>query len=161
MCPKNDDPLTTGQGYRTIKIAVQGGAATVDGTFRISFNGQTTTLSATAPSNTATLCANAFMQMRNVMSATCAPTVINAAVQSAEYVVAFTEWTHLDAENNLLKHNGNPPLSSFKCDISQVVSTGTPTCVITDVVATNVIGKQNDGKRIKGGATERLTDACT
>lgn len=141
MCPKNDDPLTTGQNFRTIKIAVQGDAATVAGVFRISFNGQTTTLSATAASNTAAPCADAFMRMRNVMRATCTPTVINAAVQSAEYVVAFTEWTHLDAENNLLQHNGNPPLSSFKCDASQVVSTGTPTCVITDVKATNVIGK--------------------
>lgn len=143
MCPKNDDPLTTGQGYRTIKITAQGGVATVGGTFRISFNGQTITLSATVASNpvASSACANAFMAMRNVVRATCTATSLVPAVQSAEYVVAFTEWTHLDAENNLLQHNGNPPLGSFKCDMSQVVSTGTPTCVITDVVATNVIGK--------------------
>ncbi|RLN63540.1 hypothetical protein BBJ29_009826, partial [Phytophthora kernoviae] len=51
----------------------------------------------------------------------------------------FKEWTHLGVENNLLYHTGNPALSSFTCDISLITSANSPTCAITDVVATNVI----------------------
>lgn len=140
MCPKNDDPLTAGQGYRTIKISIGGTSTPLAGTVRIAFNGEVATLDASAAVNTAASCASAFMKLRSVERATCAITVLDATVKSAEYVVAFTEWAHIDAENNLLFHNGNPPLSAFTCDISKITSTNTPTCAITDVVAFDVIG---------------------
>ncbi|KAE9149646.1 hypothetical protein PF006_g5885 [Phytophthora fragariae] len=98
MCAKNDDPLTTGQAYRTIQIAVG------------------------ADPTPATALAG-----------------VDSVTKGAIYTVAFTEWVHLGGENNLLYHTGNPPLSSFTCDLSQVTSLNSPSCVVTDVAATNVI----------------------
>ncbi len=40
-------------------------------------------------------------------------------------------------------HNGNPPISSFTCDISKLTTTassGTKTCQITDIYADDVPG---------------------
>lgn len=141
MCPKNDDPLTTGQGYRTIKISTGGTGSALAGTIRVGFNGEVATLGASAADNTDVSCAAAFRRMRNVIDATCTISNQNGVTQGADYTVAFTEWMHIDGENNLLQHSGNPPLASFTCDISQVTSTNAPTCSIADVVATNVIGK--------------------
>lgn len=140
MCPKNDDPLTTGQGYRAIKISIGGTTSLLVGNVGITFNGEVATLDASAAGNTASSCASAFTQLRSVTRATCTITVLDTTVKSAEYVIEFTEWTHIDAENNLLFHNGNPPLSAFTCDISKVTSANTPTCAITDIVASNVVG---------------------
>ncbi|TYZ64662.1 hypothetical protein PybrP1_002508, partial [[Pythium] brassicae (nom. inval.)] len=158
MCPKNDDPLTTGQGYRTIKIRIGGTASLLVGTVGVAFNGEVATIDASAAGNTASTCASAFMQLRSVARATCTITVLDNTVKSAEYVVEFTEWAHIDAENNLLFHNGNPPLSAFTCDISKVTSANTPTCAITDIVASNVIEHVYCSNR---GVCDFATGACT
>jgi hypothetical protein len=141
MCPKHDDPLTTGQGNRTIAITTGGTGTALSGVVRINFNGEATTLSASVEGNTAASCASAFEKMRSVRHATCGISGQDATTKGAVYTIAFTEWTHMDGENNLLFHFGNPPLTSFTCDISGVTSTNSPTCAIADVVATNVIGE--------------------
>lgn len=141
MCPKHDDPLTTGQAYRTIAITVGGTGSALSGVVKVHFNGEIATLSASVADNTAGSCASAFEKMRNVLHATCTISGQDSTTEGAVYTVEFTEWAHMDGENNLLYHFGNPPLTSFTCDISGVTSTNSPTCAIADVVATNVIGE--------------------
>ncbi|RLN96585.1 hypothetical protein BBJ28_00000163 [Nothophytophthora sp. Chile5] len=144
MCGKNDDPLTTGQGYRTIQLTVGASTTALTGFVRIHFLGDVVTLNANAevPADAEEACESAFESMRYVLQATCTVTAIDPITKGAVYTVEFTEWTHLGAENNLLYHSGNPPLSSFTCDLSKVTSANTPTCVIIDVAVTDVIGKQ-------------------
>ncbi|OWY96804.1 hypothetical protein PHMEG_00032835 [Phytophthora megakarya] len=141
MCAKNDDPLTTGQGYRTIQIAVGATATALAGSIRIHFLGDVATFSADAAADAAheAACTSAFQSMRSVLTATCTITSVDPVTKGAIYTVVFKEWVHLGAENNLLYHSGNPSLSSFTCDISKVTSLNTPTCAITDVTATNVV----------------------
>ncbi|KAE9244633.1 hypothetical protein PF004_g5592 [Phytophthora fragariae] len=144
MCAKNDDPLTTGQAYRTIQIAVGADptpATALAGSVRVHFLGDVAVFSAVAGADAAheTACAQAFQSMRTVLTATCTITSVDSVTKGAIYTVAFTEWVHLGGENNLLYHTGNPPLSSFTCDLSQVTSLNSPSCVVTDVAATNVI----------------------
>ncbi|DAZ96064.1 TPA: hypothetical protein N0F65_005842, partial [Lagenidium giganteum] len=78
--------------------------------------------------------------------------------QGAEYTIQFTEWKHFGAENNLLSHDGNPPLSSFTCDVGLVATGSSPTCVITDVVATNVIEHEFCSNR---GLCDFTSGLCT
>ncbi|KAL4173999.1 hypothetical protein KRP22_005944 [Phytophthora ramorum] len=159
MCAKNDDPLTTGQGYRTIQIQVGASTTALTGSFRIHFLGDVAVLSADVAADTAhqVACAKAFQSMRTVLSATCTITSVNSVTKEAIYTVTFTEWVHLGGENNLLYHSGNPPLSSFTCDLSQITSANTPTCVITDIVATNVIEHVYCSNR---GLCDFSTGAC-
>ncbi|RLN78989.1 hypothetical protein BBJ28_00007362, partial [Nothophytophthora sp. Chile5] len=141
MCGKNDDPLTTGQGYRTIQLTVGASTTALAGFVRIHFLGDVVTLNANAevPADAEEACESAFESMRYVLQATCTVTAIDPITKGAVYTVKFTEWTHLGAENNLLYHSGNPPLSSFTCDLSKVTSANAPTCVIIDVAVTDVI----------------------
>ncbi|KAF1792292.1 EGF-like, conserved site [Phytophthora cactorum] len=144
MCAKNDDPLTTGQGYRTIQIQVDADASTniaLAGSVRVHFLGDVAVFSAVAVADAAheQACAQAFQSMRTVLTATCTITSVNPVTAAAIYTVAFKEWVHLGGENNLLYHDGNPPLSSFTCDLTKVTSLNSPTCAVTDVTATNVI----------------------
>jgi hypothetical protein len=142
MCAKNDDPLTTGQGYRTIKIEVGATGTPLTGEIRVHFLGDVAVFSAAgaADPDHEEACEEAFQSMRTVKSATCAISNVDATTKGAVYTVAFNEWIHLGGENNLLYHSGNPLLSSFTCDLSKVTSANTPTCAITDVVVTNAIG---------------------
>ncbi|KAG3114519.1 hypothetical protein PI125_g6359 [Phytophthora idaei] len=144
MCAKNDDPLTTGQGYRTIQIQVDADASTniaLAGSVRVHFLGDIAVFSAVAVADAAheQACAQAFQSMRTVLTATCTITSVNPVTAAAIYTVAFKEWVHLGGENNLLYHDGNPPLSSFTCDLTKVTSLNSPTCAVTDITATNVI----------------------
>ncbi|KAG6964096.1 hypothetical protein JG687_00006178 [Phytophthora cactorum] len=79
MCAKNDDPLTTGQGYRTIQIQVDADAST-----NIALAGSS---------------------MRTVLTATCTITSVNPVTAAAIYTVAFKEWVHLDVTaTNVIEH---------------------------------------------------------
>ena len=142
MCAKNDDPLTTGQGYRKIKITVGAAGGTLAGTIQVTFNGQTATLSAKSGlgGNSDSSCSAAFSALKNVKVAVCTITNADANTLGAAYNVEFQEWAHFETENNVFQNDGNPPLTSFTCDISTITSGTTPTCSITDVVASNVIG---------------------
>lgn len=140
MCPKNDDPLTTGQTYRSIVITTGSSGAALVGSIKIHFNGQVATLNADGSANTMASCAAAFTSMKNIKGATCAIAIVDPTTKGTTYTVAFTEWSHIGAENNLLYHYGNPPLTAFTCDVSGVSST-LPTCAIADGQTTNLIGK--------------------
>ncbi|KAG7386686.1 hypothetical protein PHYPSEUDO_015366 [Phytophthora pseudosyringae] len=141
MCAKNDDPLTTGQEYRTIRIEVGASTTALAGYVSVHFLGDAAVFSAVAAADAAheQACAQAFQSMRTVLTATCTISSVDATTKGAVYTVIFKEWVHLGGENNLLYHSGNAPLSSFTCDLSKVTSLNSPTCAITDVTATNVI----------------------
>ncbi|GMF30434.1 unnamed protein product [Phytophthora lilii] len=146
MCAKNDDPLTTGQGYRAIEIQVGADASSntaLSGDIRINFLGDVAVFSANAEADQAheDACASAFEKLRTVLKATCTISSVDVVTKGATYTVTFTEWVHLGGENNLLYHTGNPPLSSFTCDISQMTGPSSRTCAITDIVTSNVIGQ--------------------
>ncbi|KAF4138438.1 EGF-like domain [Phytophthora infestans] len=144
MCAKNDDPLTTGQGLRTIHIQVGADASTnlpLVGSVRVRLLGDAAEFSAVAVADAAheQACAQAFQSMRTVLTATCTITSVDPVTAGAIYTVTFKEWVHLGGENNLLYHDGNPPLTSFSCDLTKVTSLNSPTCAVTDVTATNII----------------------
>lgn len=146
MCAKNDDPLTTGQVHRQIQIQVDADASlnlALAGSVQVRFLGDVVVFDAVAVATTAheQACAQAFMTLRTVLIASCTITNVDPVTAGATYTVTFEEWVHLGGENNLLYHNGNPPLASFSCDLTKVTSLNSPTCAISDVTTANVIGK--------------------
>jgi hypothetical protein len=155
MCPKNNDPLTISQQFRTIKIALRtvspsNASVLLTGSVGIRFMSQIAVLNASATQNTDNLCAEAFKTMQQVRSVSCRKSNVNGMTGEAEYIVAFTEWSHSGSENNVFTHDGNPPISAFQCDlmnarvetdVTTATAAATPTCEITDIQRTNLIGK--------------------
>ncbi|CEG46085.1 Teneurin-1 and related extracellular matrix proteins, contain EGF-like repeats, partial [Plasmopara halstedii] len=144
MCAKNDDPLTTGQVHRQIQIQVGADASSnlaLAGLIQVRFLGDVAAFDVAAAADSAheQACAQAIMNLRSVLKASCTITSVDPVTRGAIYTVTFQEWVHLGGENNLLFHTGNPPLSSFTCDLTKVTSLNLPSCVISDVTTANVI----------------------
>jgi hypothetical protein len=129
MCPKGDDPVTTGQTYRSIKITTSAATGALSGTVSINFLGYTTSFDADPSAADSNACTTAITNLDNVLSASC--TKGAEANGGAPYTVVFTAWPTFPAEDNIHSHTGNPGLTDFSCDIS-AVSGDTPACVITD-----------------------------
>eukprot|EP00617_Octactis_speculum_P017428 CAMPEP_0185770852 /NCGR_PEP_ID=MMETSP1174-20130828/61538_1 /TAXON_ID=35687 /ORGANISM="Dictyocha speculum, Strain CCMP1381" /LENGTH=513 /DNA_ID=CAMNT_0028456465 /DNA_START=132 /DNA_END=1669 /DNA_ORIENTATION=+ len=134
MCPKADDPITIDQDDRSISINMTA-SSTLSGTVRVAFNGQVASFSAGNFSTvTSAECSRAFTNLKNVEEASCVATQWQES--SVEYTVTFNEWPMFPEENNIHSHTGNPPISSFTCDISDVSGTDV-SCRISDVVNEN------------------------
>ena len=79
----------------------------------------------------------------------------------ANYTVTFNQFPTIPHENNIFAHTGNPPLSAFQCDISEVASLSSvtnPYCKIYDSSATNVQEYEQCSKR---GICDQTTGLCT
>ncbi|ETW07562.1 hypothetical protein H310_02049 [Aphanomyces invadans] len=158
MCPKNDDPLTTSQVYRSIALTVSASSLALVGTVSVTFNGYSFTMPANANANSDAICTAAAMTLGNVRVATCVMSAVNAATQGATYTIEFQEWAHRDAENNVFSHTGNPPVASFSCNVAGVTNAKSPTCSIADVVSVNVIEHEYCSRR---GICDFTTGLCT
>lgn len=55
-------------------------------------------------------------------------------------LVELAEFPMLPYQNNVYAHDGNPPLSSFQCDTSEVVSRDSVECTIMDVAVNALPG---------------------
>eukprot|EP00937_MAST-01D_sp_MAST-1D-sp2_P003849 g3849.t1 len=154
MCPKGDDPLTTGQVNRAITITTSVASGSLTGTVKVTFNGLSTSFNADPSVTDAAACKAAFEALDNVKTVTC--TKGSTANGGAPYTVSFTEWPVTPSENNLHSHDGNPPLQAFTCDISSMTGT-TPACVVTDAVNANVIEYEYCSRR---GICDFSTGQC-
>ena len=153
MCPKGDDPFTIGQSVREIQVSVASASA-MGGTLRFSFMGYTFPLSIDSPaSRTGDAIAEAWESSDAIDDV--AVTVASQTAQSLVYNVRFLRWSAVPVDNNIHAHDGNPALTMFTCDISD--ATGSPTCTITDVQATNVIEDAPCGNR---GLCDVRTGSC-
>ena len=74
-----------------------------------------------------------------MQTATCTQSTPDTNTKGCVYTIEFTEWPVLPMQNNIHHHEGNPPLSDFACSsASATASSGTLSCALADVRATNV-----------------------
>ncbi|OQR83560.1 hypothetical protein ACHHYP_14571, partial [Achlya hypogyna] len=158
MCPKNDDPLTTGQAYRSVVLTVAGSSSALAGTVTFTFNGRSVTMPANANSNSDAICTAAISSLPNVGSATCVMSNVDGTTQGATYTITFTSWPTGAVENNVFFHYGNPSLSQFSCNVLGVTSANSPTCSIVDGTTANVIEHSFCSNR---GICDFTTGLCT
>lgn len=62
-CPKGDDPLTTGQSYRTVYLSTNATAGSLTGSFTVTFDGESFSLPFNA---TSSQCEEAWETLDNV-----------------------------------------------------------------------------------------------
>jgi hypothetical protein len=134
-CPAGDDPVTTGQRYRAIKMTLGlGDAESLTGTVRVGFNGHYFTQNVKPSEVSEADCEGLWESLDNVEDVTCTKS-------GSAYEITFNAFAIARAENNVFtNHDGNPLLGNFTCDISDVAGTGTPACVFSDVVSTSIVG---------------------
>ncbi|CAN0348582.1 unnamed protein product, partial [Phaeothamnion confervicola] len=118
LCPKGDDPLTTGQGVRTVRLTTGAAAGRLAGTVALTFNGETARFPADAALLPADALASIVASLPNVARASAQRGATDAASGGAAYTIALEAFPVVPWENNLYSHDGNPPLSAFSCDVS-------------------------------------------
>ena len=133
LCPKGDDPYTTGQDYRTIELVVTTlHYKSLSGDLGITFQGETTFFSLTSAATV--LCTAQLKASPQFEDLTCdfsQPTPTRYV-----FLITFLRWPRAPKENNFYSHDGNPPITDFYCDISR--ADPDVKCTFNDVVSTNV-----------------------
>ncbi len=145
MCPKGNDPIKLFTGFRTITITTSIGSSksltSSSSNFIFRFNGQNTSFPANYNNWSPQKCESAMQKLRNIAKVQCIMgSQSNGGIQ---YTVKFLAFPMYPYENNIYFHNGNPALSSFYCDSSNVKVTGTSaSCNLADVSVAKVPGNQ-------------------
>jgi len=137
MCAKADDPLTTQQYDKAIRVTTSNSnaAEAMSGNYYITFAGQrSSAFDADGTAMTNTTCSAAWETMENIRSARCFQVHYDATTLAGEYVVALVFDNY--GQNNVHYFETDPDVSLFTCDMSEVEDaiTGTPGCAITDDV---------------------------
>ena len=133
MCPKADDPVTTGQVNRKFTLSVTS-ASTMGGRLKIQFqNDKTAYLDLAAAKRTDSLCAHGIMASPKIKEAGC---VVSGTDTDADFLIELKNFPYFAEENNLHYHFGNPALTDFWCDTSG--TTGGVACLFEEAVDTNV-----------------------
>jgi len=136
LCPKGDDPLTTGQVTRKVLLTVQAATA-MGGKVKIQFqNDATGSISLESDRRSDAHCKETMERSPKFQSLGC---TVGGTDTDLTYQFSFDEWPLYSDENNLHSHMGNPPLSSFHCDVSEAIPADGVSCLFTDVAAENVI----------------------
>lgn len=147
ICPKADDPLTKNQGFREIRLTTSAVSGEMSGVVGFFFHGEQTFFDANGTRFDGKACTKAVTRLPNVAEATCVRENVTET-NAASYVITFYSWPLIPHQNNLYEHDGNPPLSAFSCDISQVEGAVGAECLMSDVTSKNVRGI--DGMRVLG-----------
>lgn len=132
MCPKGDDPFTYFSDYRAIIITLNAYSAGFSGSFKLTYD--SLTISIPASDWTDELCQQAFQALPAFKTVRCSLSFSSTRYGGFSLQVEFIEFAPIPYQNNIYTHEGDPLLSAFKCDTSGIVTTGSVTCGITNVV---------------------------
>ena len=75
-------------------------------------------------------------RMLTITEVLCTVDTIDEQSMSQIFTIAFLSYPEIPHENNIYNHNGNPPLSYFKCDTKKIdreIATD-PYCEIEDIM---------------------------
>ena len=146
MCPKADDPVTINQNERSVMVSVQSDGTDTAGKVLVSFLGHTAEFSlTTAVSNT--YCEQQWELLDNINDVTC---LVTDGPGHTMFNVTFHSFPSFPSENNFFSHTGNPAVTDFTCDTSQITvtgGTGAKTCRVKDITNTDIKEYEFCGRR--------------
>lgn len=133
-CPKGDDPETSNQGQREIIIRTGAKGGQLEGHFDFSFMGQSVGFDAIASEISLT---NSLQALSTVETVSVTRTDHDTH-GGAEFRISFIRWpSGRPVDNNLYSHDGNPPLSFFKCSTTSITGAVGPFCEIENTGVTD------------------------
>lgn len=91
---------------------------------------------------TAGNCESDLETLSNIKDVDCTQSSLDSSdTLSATYTIIFNSYPTIPHENNIFFHQGNPPLDDIVCSTAEVTSGTNPTCVVSDVINSNLVGK--------------------
>ncbi len=143
ICPKAFIPEELGDhnGRRAIRLETSLVSGHLSGEMSVSFSGAKTFMNANANDLGEGGCGFAVNKMASLGRATCARESFDEETGAGVYVITIDEYPLEPHENNIFRHDGNPPLSAFSCDMTGVLRDGSSIgayCHISDVNTENI-----------------------
>jgi hypothetical protein len=139
ICPKSDDPWTTDQMNREIKLKIlsQSGEP-LAGQIGIKLYGYISYIYMSDPLPTNQLCKASLELSPQIGTVVCNYTIASPFVH--ELNISFVSWPLFTPDNNIYVNNGNPSVVDFFCDTSLSVDPENTLCYFEDLVVNNIKG---------------------
>ncbi|KAG4244483.1 hypothetical protein PC116_g7653 [Phytophthora cactorum] len=142
MCPYGVNPTSSQQEDKKIRLRITttGDASITGGSLAITFQAHTVEFEMPLDQVTSDVCASIFRRFQNLGDLTCEQVSFDGS-SSATFGITLHTFPTFPIMNNLYYHNGNPPVSDFWCDATNVQlssSSGSVQCVLESVTDINV-----------------------
>ncbi|ETP02827.1 hypothetical protein F441_20154 [Phytophthora nicotianae CJ01A1] len=142
MCPYGANPTSSQQEDKTIslRITTNGGASITGGALAITFQAHTVDFEMPLEQVTSEVCTSIFRRFQNLGELTCKQVHFYGS-SSATFDITLHTFPTFPIMNNLYYHNGNPPVSEFWCDATNVQlssPSGAVQCVFESINDVNV-----------------------
>ena len=119
MCPKNTDPWITTQVHRVIGLNIHSNNPKypIQGSLGIKLYGITTYINMLNITNNT--CVTALESSNQIGTVSCNVQILDA--YNIHMIITFMTWPSINiADNNIYTNNGNPAITDFSCDVSQM-----------------------------------------
>ena len=144
MCPKSSDPLMNALNNREIVLIVTSSSKKqLLGLLGIKLYGATSYFILSNLTNS--MCQQALESSNQIGSVVCQVNIVS--IYEIHLNITFLTWPSMNIpDNNVFTNNGNPWITDFACDISQVIlpsyvpHNNTITCHFYDIVSDNING---------------------
>jgi len=138
LCPKTYDPdsLKVNLKRRSVRLTTGLSSGKFFGRYDFTFASSSVTFQANANQFNGGACTEALKALKSATNVTCELESANAITQTGSYIITLNSYpVNPPYENNFFKHNGNPQLSAFSCNVSNVDPEDAidPYCVVDDV----------------------------
>lgn len=142
LCPHGANPTSSQQENKKIRlrIASTGGALIVGGALALTFQAHTVEFELPLDQVTSEVCTSIFRRFQNLGELTCEQGAFDGS-SSATFDITLRTFPTFPIMNNLYYHYGNPPVSEFWCDTTNVQlssSSGSVQCVFESIIDANV-----------------------
>ena len=106
-------------------------------------SGSSVFLDGYAPNLSNTLCDRSLKDLKSVSQINCKTENIDISTGTGSFIITLESFPLKPYLNNIIYHNGNPPLNLFHCNSSKIDTEDavSPKCKIEDVVAANLPSK--------------------
>jgi len=142
ICPKAFDYIANPNPskFRTIGLKTSLAGGKMSGTLEFKFGLSQISINANANELDGESCRDRLNQLGGIDEVGVQRSLLDESTGTATYIISFLRFTQVAFENNIFNHNGNPPLSSFYCNTTNVDKTVavSPFCEIFDVESKNV-----------------------
>lgn len=132
--------MDTNKQERKLKLTLSASSGTINGKILLSFHRHIIEMDASTKATSSTLCTEAFRRFQNIKRVECQQIQSNAD-HGGEYEITLKEFPALPIMNNMFYHNGNPGISDFACDTSQVTGASNVICRFQDSENQNIKGQ--------------------
>lgn len=145
ICPWSFDPvrplpIDSNANRRTVRLISSLSSGRLSGSLEFSFAGSSVTLPADAGQLSSADCSHLLKGLRSAADISCLRESFDSTSRTGSFLIKLHRYPTKSYTNNILSHDGNPPLSLFACNASKAdpFEAQSPDCTVEDVLVSDL-----------------------